>query len=226
MAGRISYYGGIVTQGLVLDLDAGKRDSYPGSGNTWRDLTGFGNNFTRSAGTFVSTPIKSFSGGFFSRTNDFFGDDMTIQSWINTTSVGNYNTHYGQMQIMSAEVLGNGNDFGFGVRQDAKLGFGAGPNDVSVATTGSVNTGVWINVAVTRVKLTGGVRLYINGVLDKSGTSNTGNTLTAATNVTIGGGADQSKTWIGLMNNVLAYNVALSDNDILQNYNAQKGRYL
>ena len=28
MAGRISYYGNIVKDGLVLDLDAAKRDSY------------------------------------------------------------------------------------------------------------------------------------------------------------------------------------------------------
>jgi hypothetical protein len=36
MAGRISYLGGIVTQGLVLDLDAAKRDSYVGTGTAWR----------------------------------------------------------------------------------------------------------------------------------------------------------------------------------------------
>ncbi len=32
MAGRIAYYGNIVKDGLVLDLDAAKKDSYPGSG--------------------------------------------------------------------------------------------------------------------------------------------------------------------------------------------------
>ena len=51
MAGRIAYYGGIVTDGLVLHLDAAKRDSYPGSGTVWRDLSGNGNN-----GTLVNGP--------------------------------------------------------------------------------------------------------------------------------------------------------------------------
>ena len=34
----------IVTDGLVLLLDAGNTKSYPGSGTTWSDLSGNGNN--------------------------------------------------------------------------------------------------------------------------------------------------------------------------------------
>ena len=40
MAGRIAYYGGIVTNGLVLALDAAKKDSYPGAGTVWREISG------------------------------------------------------------------------------------------------------------------------------------------------------------------------------------------
>jgi hypothetical protein len=36
----------IVTNGLVLSLDAADRNSYIGSGNTWRDISGNGNNGT------------------------------------------------------------------------------------------------------------------------------------------------------------------------------------
>jgi len=46
MAGRIAYYGGIVKDGLVLDLDAAKKDSYPGSGTVWNDISGNNNHFT------------------------------------------------------------------------------------------------------------------------------------------------------------------------------------
>ena len=35
--------GGIVTNNLVLNLDAGDSSSYSGSGNTWTDLSGQGN---------------------------------------------------------------------------------------------------------------------------------------------------------------------------------------
>lgn len=36
----------IVTDGLVLYLDAANTKSYPGSGTTWNDLSGNGNNGT------------------------------------------------------------------------------------------------------------------------------------------------------------------------------------
>jgi hypothetical protein len=39
-------YSAIVTSGLVLNLDASNASSYPGSGTTWTDLTGNGNNMT------------------------------------------------------------------------------------------------------------------------------------------------------------------------------------
>jgi hypothetical protein len=43
--------GRIVTDGLVLSLDAGDRNSYPGSGTTWRDLSGNNN-----SGSLVNGP--------------------------------------------------------------------------------------------------------------------------------------------------------------------------
>jgi hypothetical protein len=60
MAGRIAYYGGIVTNGLVLALDAAKKDSYPGSGTLWKDISGNTNN-----GTLINGPtFNSGNGGY------------------------------------------------------------------------------------------------------------------------------------------------------------------
>ena len=46
----------VITNGLVMYLDAGSRQSYPGSGATWTDLSGNGRNMTLtrtgSAGSF------------------------------------------------------------------------------------------------------------------------------------------------------------------------------
>jgi hypothetical protein len=42
----ISYGPKIVTDGLILSLDAGDTNSYPGSGNTWYDLSGNGYHHT------------------------------------------------------------------------------------------------------------------------------------------------------------------------------------
>jgi len=37
---------GIVTGGLVMNLDAGNAASYPGSGTAWTDFSGTGNHLT------------------------------------------------------------------------------------------------------------------------------------------------------------------------------------
>jgi hypothetical protein len=42
----------IITDGLVLCLDAGNPKSYPGSGTTWTDLSGRGNNGTLNGATY------------------------------------------------------------------------------------------------------------------------------------------------------------------------------
>ncbi len=46
----------IVRDGLLIYLDAQNQTSYPGSGTSWTDLSGNGNNFTTVGGTYTSTP--------------------------------------------------------------------------------------------------------------------------------------------------------------------------
>ena len=43
----------IITDGLILHLDAGNTDSYSGSGNTWSDISGNNNHGTLNGPTFV-----------------------------------------------------------------------------------------------------------------------------------------------------------------------------
>ena len=50
----------IVTDGLVMALDAANAKSYPGSGTTWNDISGNGNNATLN-----SVTHKSDNGGVF-----------------------------------------------------------------------------------------------------------------------------------------------------------------
>ena len=98
---------GIVQSGLVLNFDAGVSSSYPGSGTTWTDLSGNGNN-----GTLVNgVGYDSGNGGSlsFDGTNDYvtaplssqfeFGTgEFTVEAWVNLASVS----------IVSSRILGIG----------------------------------------------------------------------------------------------------------------------
>ena len=50
----------IVTDGLILHLDAGDSNSYSGSGNTWYDLSGNNNHGTLNGPSFTNTGLKHF----------------------------------------------------------------------------------------------------------------------------------------------------------------------
>ena len=224
----------IVTANLALDINP---VNYPGSGTTITDSSGNGRTFTFAGTplpTYVASPIPAFSfirNSAFSTYNRleinsiFLGDDMTIQAWINTSNVGQDTWHYLLMTIMASEVGGPGNDWGFGVNNSGKLAFGAGTSDATIASTSSVNTGTWINVAATRVKSSGLITLYVNGASNGSGTGNAGNSLTSATKVWIGSGQDGGYSFGGLIGEVLAYTSALSAGDILNNYNNTRAVY-
>ena len=87
----------IVTDGLVLNLDAGNSASYPGSGTTWSDLSGNGRTATiNGSPTFTNgyfditgdtTYISLSNSGLVPRTNDF-----TYSCWINFDAVDSLDT--------------------------------------------------------------------------------------------------------------------------------------
>lgn len=84
----------IVTNGLVLALDAANNKSYPGSGVTWYDLSGNGNNGTLTNGpTFNvgnlgsivfdgTNDYVSFNNSGTSTSFDFGTGDMTFTFWM------------------------------------------------------------------------------------------------------------------------------------------------
>ena len=73
----------IVTNGLVLALDAANTKSYPGSGTVWSDLTPNGNN-----GALTNGPtFNSANGGsiVFDGTNDYLQGVSTNYKWATST---------------------------------------------------------------------------------------------------------------------------------------------
>jgi hypothetical protein len=89
-------FGKIVTNGLVLAVDAADKNSYPGSGTTWFDVSGNGNNI--SLGPSVSF-VSSFGGVLnFPQNGDGYGrntsmnlsfSNYTVMSFVKKNSNGN-----------------------------------------------------------------------------------------------------------------------------------------
>lgn len=231
----------VVRTNMVLYIDPHDVLSYSGSGTTVTDLSGQGNDLTMGGGslpTFVSSPVASFA---FNRTSgdsgnnrlntssNFLGDDMTLQCWIKTSGVGYGTLHYQLMFIMAAEAGGGNDGWGFGLDNSGKLVFGNGSSsgtNLQFTSVGFVDTGEWLNVAATRKKSTGAIKLYVNGQLAGQGTGNAGNSLNAAAQIWIGDGqTGPSFTMGGNIGSIFAYNAVLTDDNILENFEATKDIY-
>jgi hypothetical protein len=227
MAGRIAYYGGIVTNGLVLALDAAKKDSYPGSGTLWRDISGNGNN-----GTLTNGPtFNSGNGGsiVFDGVNDYYNISTPITDIMNTINIW-----VNMLATTVCPILYYGSDtfnsnlwtWGIAIFPSSTHGFNEAPLNYPTTAlyTESITTNVWKNFTLVRND-SGNVRLYKNGILVGSkiglGTTalrNSADRLYIAKAGTAYGNFQISQASI--------YNRALSASEILQNYNATKTRYL
>jgi hypothetical protein len=86
----INYNPRTVTDGLVLALDAGNTKSYPGSGTTWTDLSGNGNNCTIDASGFTYNASGYFSmadGGITKTGTMNTSTTCTCVFWMRTADV-------------------------------------------------------------------------------------------------------------------------------------------
>ena len=86
----MSSYGGanIVTDGLVLSLDAANRKSYPGSGTTWFDMSGYSNTIT-NAGSVGPTFGNSGSIAYFDYSANLAGSGVDTYAYTNVGSALN-----------------------------------------------------------------------------------------------------------------------------------------
>jgi hypothetical protein len=220
MAGRIAYYGNTVTNGLVLSLDAAKRDSYPGSGTAWRDISGNGNN-----GTLTNGPtFNSDNGGsiVFDGTNDRIDIAGTVisgsQNFTIECACRSLAANTAEYIFGNYGVANNGIELYFYLNE-LILYYGG---TYLFSPDNSILSNTWYIVTATRNG--NNVALYINGALSSSGANS--NSITTNNPYTIGNAYDyNSEIFRGNIASVKVYNRALSNIEILQNYNAQKSRY-
>ena len=220
----------IVTDGLVLALDAGNTKSYVSGSTTWFDKSGNVNN-----GTLTNGPTFNSSNGgsiVFDGTNDYVLVNKTLMAdaltgtfdiWFNlaTTAGSSYS---GVSNILIGKPSSPDNAFGFSPTT-GKLMLRLG-NVTNLTSSVSVSTGSWqLGQCVWDST---GMSIYQNG-LPVSSISASGLTWFGGTtyDTVLGrnfiGSANASFTGnIGL---VKVYNRALTQAEITQNFNALRGRF-
>lgn len=219
----------INTSGLLVHLDAANTSSYPGSGTTWSDLSGNGNNCTLYNGVTFS----SNNGGYliFNGSNSYgeIADNANLRPSSFTTSVWCYiNVAIGSPSCcVLSKHNSSGSTYGWGHALNTAGTWGA---FIKVTTTEydcpSAVAGYnrWWNFVCT-VSSNSSMTAYLNGSLvGSTAIPATTNTNTFAIRL-----ADSVDTfWSifgGYISHVLYYNRALSATEVSDNYNAIRGRY-
>jgi len=217
----------IITDSLLLALDAANARSYTFGGTSWADLSGNGNSGSLINGpAYNNTNIGSL---YFNGINSYVNAkntttlDFTLECWINTTTSSLSGTSaYQGNPLMWAYTSSTTNGFALSVLNN-KAAFFTGNPDVSITGSSTINTGNWVHVIVARSGNTGRKSLYVNGILEASG-SDTTNILNAYPSITIGGDGINA-FYNGNIANVKVYSRVLSAAEVLQNYNALYPRF-
>ena len=218
MAGRIAYYGNIVKEGLILDLDAAKKDSYPGSGTTWKDISG-----NINSGSLINSPTYNISG---SGTVEFNGVDNYVS---NSSIVLNNYTNFTvstwvKFNVASRfEVIWSAYTGYFSVIKFPNTIYFAvsGTTGAAASTTTTILNNVWYNIVAVRNE--GISYIYLNGTLEGTFTGSV-NTAGRISEYRLGNYTTSYYLSGGISSNTI-YNRALSQAEITQNYNAMKGRF-
>jgi hypothetical protein len=221
----------VVTQGLVLALDAADRNSYPGSGTTWTDLSGRGN-----TGTLVNgVGYNSGNGGSLS----FDGVNDQVQ-------IINYNQslyHLNCWIYLNSTITQSSSNgfFNYGSSLQPGVNFGSITGLVSDETLTILYeypAGTYRRTSITENISSGwncinfnwngnSYDIYINSLSKTTtfGVSAGHVPLIYITNLIFGYGYSDSGRFTGNIAQVSIYNRALTASEIQQNFNALRGRF-
>ena len=220
---------GIVQSGLVLNLDPGSTSSYVGSGTTVTDLSISNNNGTLTNGPTFSTN----NGGLFvlDGTNDEivaanasslnFTGAHSFSVWINYTAWGFFPGFLSKGYATTGGYSGH-------IRGDYSIWYeftdSVGTRQIYNPTTVITGLNAWYNVVCV---YTGSLmQIYINGVPAGTGNPITATLGTITNSVSIGKlQYDTGYCFTGSIGPTQMYNVALTQTQVLQNFNALRGRF-
>ena len=226
----------IVTDGLVFLLDAANKKSYPGSGTVWNDLSGNNTN-----GTLTNGPV--FDSGN-AGSIDFDGTDDRINSSfseLNSVSALSIDVWFYQTSA-EATTSGTGVICGWGstssTTQFMRVSVSNGSfiaqtrvgGIIDIDQTGVIYSAGWNHYTYV---FDGTSNFYLNGV-SQSYTSTNGGVVYVTDSIsnnifhigTLQRGGGFETLYEGRIGLLKLYNRALTSQEILQNYNSTKSRFI
>jgi hypothetical protein len=224
----------IVTNGLVLNLDCGNRLSYPTSGTTWTDLSGNNNNGTLTNGpTFNPNNLGSI---VFDGADDYVNivdnnsinliDGITLSCWVYFNNINRREIFIGKGDGVGASStqywIEKTTDNKFLLLIDVVT---PTPTDSRLVLNDFIiQNNQWYYVCLTYNKQI--YRGYVNGVQNSQTISMNFDMHTTSRNLGVGRLGDlPALSLLGRISVAQIYNRALSQAEILQNYNAYKTRF-
>jgi hypothetical protein len=196
----------VVGNGLVLNLEAGTSASYPGTGTTWTDISGLGNNVS-----LVNGPTFSPLGGII-----FDGvDDYAINSNLKYSPF-TYNVTFKGTSGYISRLFGYG--WGLFISSNNVLAAWVDTNTSHRSTTTyiSYNNSLITNFSIV---FTGSAfSLYKNGVFLQTVATPTDSVYSTTTQFCIGTDTVGSGPFNGTIYSAQLYNKGLTQTEILQNY--------
>lgn len=208
----------IVTDGLILLLDAGNKESYPGTGNTWYDISGQGAHAVSN----ITMPVFN----NYNRQSYFNFSQGTNNQMESVNILQNYKDFF-----TVARVNTNGLNTIFSRYDNVDNGFRFGGSVAFRPEAGSDNND-WYNNAEAD--------LFVDGIFDY--VNNGGNAILndklhfirgyRATNVwgatwryEVSSGYYSPRSFSGDIAMLFCYDRKLTNEEVLQNYNALKPRF-
>ena len=213
----------VVTTGLQLYLDVGNASSYPGSGTTWTDLTVNGRN-----GTLTNGPTYSGTNGgsiVFDGTNDFVQctgsltvTAATFVTWIRRN--GNQGQYDGILFSRGTNTTG----MNFQVSNQIAYTWNDAVNTYSWQSGLIVPDATWCMIAVS-VTSTAATAYLCQASGITTATNTVSHTSSVINDIKIAWDDAAARYFTGNIAIAQLYNIALSADQVSQNFEADRGRF-
>ena len=225
-------FGKIVTDGLVLALDAADQNSYVNGSAIWNDLSR--NNLT---GSLINGPtFNSNNGGsivlngttqYVNLGNNNLGVEVQDKSgcaWIYQTATTSTVAGIIDKDFESNSITYGG--WGFWITSANKMSFWLQGNKDLTDTGTSITNNTWQHISFSYNSAAKAVSFYLNGIFTSTITNATiVEKISNTTPLKLGAIRAGSNFYTGRIASALVYNRQLLATEVQQNYNAQKARF-